>query len=70
MNNRKQYIKPKIEIFNLDKDSILMAGSGSEVPGIDKGLHQEVVDPREQLAKPAGPFPFSDDSSGSPGWDD
>lgn len=70
MKIRKQYIKPEIKIFSIDQDSILVGGSSSEVPGIDKDPHQKVVDPNEQLAKPAGTFPFSTDYSDSPGWDD
>lgn len=49
MNVRKQFIKPEIRIFCLDKD--LMAVSGSEIPGMN--LHPKVVDPGGQLAKPA-----------------
>lgn len=68
MNIRKQYIKPETRIIHIVQESPLMSVSNSEGPGIDKEPHPEVVDPNEQLAKPAGSF-FTEDFN-SAGWED
>lgn len=61
MKNRKKYNKPVTKVVHIHQEFPLMSGSGtgeSKEPEIDKTLHNEVLDPVEQLSKPSGPFPF------------
>lgn len=57
MKNRKKYNKPVTKVVHIHQEFPLMSGSGNE-PGIGNTPHYEVLDPREQLSKPSGPFPF------------
>lgn len=59
MKNRKKYNKPVTKVVHIHQEFPLMSGTGeSKEPEIDKTLHNEVLDPVEQLSKPSGPFPF------------
>ena len=59
MKNRKKYNKPVTKVVHIHQESPIMSGTGeSKEPEIDKTLHNEVLDPVEQLSKPSGPFPF------------
>lgn len=55
MSIRNEYIKPEIKVIPLCQECLLLAGSGGDNTGIDENLHEEFV-PKEQLAKPSGPF--------------
>ncbi len=70
MSTRKKYIKPETNIIHLGQESPLMSGSDGEETGIDKELHNEVVNPGEQLSKRSGSFSFFTEGFDSVGWDE
>lgn len=61
MKNRKKYNKPVTKVVHIHQEFPLMSGSGTG-ESKEPELHNEVLDPGEQLSKPSGPFPFSMES--------